>query len=66
MLRENFSEALKYYERYHEVRNDTYSLVKLAHAYSKIPSYSKRAIDLLNDLLFVNKTSCIFRQHSAS
>jgi tetratricopeptide (TPR) repeat protein len=37
--------------------------VKLAHAYSKIPSYSKTAVDLLNDLLFLNKASCIFRPH---
>lgn len=47
------------------MRDETYSLVKLAHAYSKIPSYSKRAVDLLNDLLFLNKTSCIFRPHPA-
>jgi hypothetical protein len=48
------------------MRNDTYSLVKLAHAYSKIPSYSKRAFELLNDLLFINKTSCIFRPRTAT
>lgn len=44
MLRENFSESLKCYEKYHEISNNIYSIVKLAHAYSKIPSYSKKAI----------------------
>ena len=44
MMRENYCESLKCYEKYHEIRGDIYSLVKLAHASSKIPSYSKRAI----------------------
>ena len=63
MMRENYCESLKCYEKYHEIRGNIYSLVKLAHASSKIPSYSKRAIEMLNEILFENKTSCIFKTH---
>ena len=52
ILRENYGEALKCYERLHEWKGDIYSLVKLAHVYSKIPSFGKKAVEVLSEVLF--------------
>jgi tetratricopeptide (TPR) repeat protein len=65
ILRENYGEALKCYERLYEWKADIYSLVKLAHVYSKIPSFSKKAVELLSEVLFENKTLLIFKEFPA-
>lgn len=65
ILRENYGEALKCYERLHEWKGDIYSLVKLAHVYSKIPSFGKKAVEVLSEVLFENKTLCIFKEFPA-
>lgn len=52
LAKHNYSEAAQYYEHYYKRKPTAYGLVKLAHAYSKICTHTKIAIEILNDLLF--------------
>ncbi len=63
MKQKDYGNSIKYHEKYAFEKNfDLSSKVKLAHAYSKVPQYYMKTIDMLSGILIAAGTSSKFKQ----
>lgn len=62
MRTKDYPNSIKFHEKYATERNcDLSSKVKLAHAYSKVPQYYMKTIDMLNGILIAPGNACRFK-----
>jgi hypothetical protein len=63
MRTKDYQNSIKFHEKYATERNsDLSSKVKLAHAYSKVPQYYMKTIDMLNGILIAPGNACRFKE----
>lgn len=63
MMTKEYDNSIKYHEKYaYEKGFDLQSRVKLAHAYSKVPQYYMKTIDMLTSILIATGSSSKFKQ----